>query len=172
MGLSFFYELTAPANTPVSELEAFLRDVEHEAKALGFNPTTVLNVPFGTQERHEFANRLGGAFTLQDERLNGVVIPAPGQLRNHDPQSSGIRLFPERAVVLVVTDERGCESCFGFFQFPEHVTDIHGAILADTGLEGRWWFRNFVDSPDSRYRTLVAKFQERGFARTARDEFP
>lgn len=171
MGLSFFYEFTAPANMPASELEAFLRDVEHEAKSLGFNPTTVLNVPFDTPERREFANRLGGNFTLQDERLKGVAIPAPGQLRNHDPESGGCRLFPEHGVVLVVTDERGCEACFGFFKFPEHITDIHSAILADTGLQGRWWFRDFMDSPDLRYRAIVARFQQRGFVRSVRDEF-
>jgi hypothetical protein len=165
MGLSFFYEFTAPSDTAASELEAFLRDVENEAKALGFNPTIVINVPFDTPERREFANRLGGNFTLQDDRLKGVVMPATGQLRNHDPESGECRLFPERAVVLVATDERGCESCFGFFQFPEHITDIHGAILAATGLQGRWWFRDFVDSPDPRYRAIVAKFSERGFVR-------
>jgi hypothetical protein len=171
MGLSFFYEFTAPADMPASELEVFLHDVQREAQALGFDPTIVLNVPFDTPERREFANRLGGNFTLQDERLKGVAIPAPGQLRNHDPESGECRLFPERAVVLVATDERGCEACFGFFQFPEHITDIHGAILADTGLEGRWWFRDFVDSPDPRYRTIVKRFEERGFVRVVKDEF-
>ena len=171
MGLSFFYEFTAPASTPASELEAFLRDVEHEAKALGFDPTIVLNVPFDTPERREFANRLGGNFTLQDERLTGVAIPAPGQLRSHDSESGECRLFPEHGVVLVVTDECGCEVCFGFFKFPEHVTDMNGAILADTGLQGRWWFRDFVDSPDPRYRAIVAKFQERKFVRSMKDEY-
>ena len=171
MGLSFFYEFTAPAETPASELEAFLRDVEREAQALGFDPTIVLNVPFDTPERREFANRLGGNFTLQDERLKGVVIPSPGQLRSHDPESGECRLFPDQGVVLVMTDERGCEACFGFFKFPAHVTDIHGAVLADTGLEGRWWFRDFVYSPDPRYRTIVKRFKERGFVRVVKDEF-
>ena len=171
MSLSFYYEFTAPASTPASELDAFLRDVEHEAKALGFDPTTVLNVPFDTPERREFSNRLGGNFTLQDERLKGVAMPAPGQLRNHDPESGECRLFPQHGVVLVATDERGCEACFGFFKFPEHITDIHGAILADTGLEGRWWFRDFVDSPDPRFRALVGHFERAGYTKHVRDEF-
>ena len=171
MGLSFYYEFTAPAGTSASELETFLRDVEHEAQAFGFNPTIVLNVPFNTPARREFANRLGGNFTLQDDRLKGVVIPAPGQLRKHDPESGESRLFPQHGVVLVVTDKRGCEACFGFFKFPEHVIDIHGSPLADTGLEGRWWFRDFLDSPDPRYRAIVARFQERGFVRVVKDEF-
>ena len=171
MGLSFFYEFTAPADMPASELEVFLHDVQREAQSLGFDPTIVLNVPFDTPERREFANRLGGNFTLQDERLKGVAIPAPGQLRSHDPESGECRLFPEHGVVLVVTDERGCETCFGFFKFPEHVTDMNGAILADTGLGSRWWFRDFVYSPDPRYRTIVKRFEERGFVRVVKDEF-
>jgi hypothetical protein len=171
MGLSFLYEFTAPAETPASALEAFLHEVQLEAQSLGFDPTIVINVPFDTPERREFANRLGGNFTLQDERLKGVAIPAPGQLRNHDPESGECRLFPDQGVVLVVTDERGCESCFGFFRFPERIIDIHGAILAVTGLGGRWWFCDFVDSPDSRYRTIVKRFQERGFVLSVKDEF-
>ena len=80
-------------------------------------------------------------------------------------------MFPEHGVVFVVTDEQGCESCFGFFQFPEHIIDINAAILADTGLDGWRWFRDFVDSPDQRYREIVVKFQERGLVRVVKDEF-
>jgi hypothetical protein len=171
MGLSFYYEFTALAGTPASELETFLRYVERDAKSLGFNPTIVLNVPFDTPARREFANRLGGNFTLQDDRLKGVAIPAPGQLRNHDPESGECRLYPKHGVVLVVTDEKGCETCFGFFKFPDHIIDIHNAILADTGLAGRWWFRDFVDSPDPRYRVIVKRFEKQGFVQAAKDDF-
>ena len=171
MGLSFFYEFTAPASTPASAIEAFLHEVQLEAQSLGFDPTIVINVPFDTPERREFANRLGGNFTLQDDRLKGVAMPTPGQLRNHDPESGECRLFPQHGVVLVATDECGCEACFGFFKFPEHITDIHGAILADTGLEGRWWFRDFVDSPDPRFRALVGHFEAAGYAKKIKDEF-
>ncbi len=171
MSLSFYYEFTAPASTPASELEAFLHAVQKLAQSLGFDPTSVLNVSFDTPERREFANRLGGHFTLQDERLKGVAMPAPGQLRNHDPESGECRLFPQHGVVLVATDERGCEACFGFFQFPEHILDIHGVVLADTGLEGRWWFRDFVDSPDPRFRALVGHFEAAGYAKKIKDEF-
>ena len=80
-------------------------------------------------------------------------------------------MIPERGVVLVVTDEHGCEVCFGFFKFPEKVIDIHGAVLADTGLEGRWWFRDFVDSPDPRFRIIVSHFEKTGYAQKVRDEF-
>ena len=171
MSLSYYYEFTAPAATPAAELEVFLREVEQLAKSLGFNPTTVLNEPFDTPERREFASRLGGSFTLQDDRLKGISIPNSGQLRDHDLVTGECRLFPSHGVVLVVTDKQSCEACFGFFKFPEHVSDIHGAIIANTGLEGRWWFRDFVSSPDPRYREIVSRFKARGFVHTVKDEF-
>lgn len=171
MSLSFYYEFGAPADMFAAQLEEILRDVEREAQRLGLKRTTVLNVPFDTPERRQFATRLGGSFTLQDERLKGVAIPAPGQLRNHDPVLGECRLIPQHGVVLIVTDEHGCEVCFGFFKFPDHVIDIHGAILADTGLQGRWWFRDFVNSPDPRYREIVNQFKAAGFATWVKDEF-
>ena len=171
MSLSFYYEFGAPAEMSAAHLEEFLRDVERDAKFIGFKPTMVLNVPFDTPSRREFASRLGGSFTLQDDRLKGISIPASAQLRDHDPVTGECRLFPHRGVVLVVTDKQGCEACFGFFKFPDHVIDIHGAILADTNLEGRWWFRDFVDSPDPRYRKIVEQFKARGFVHIVKDEF-
>jgi hypothetical protein len=171
MSLSYYYEFTAPAATPATELEVFLREVEQTAKALEFNPTTVLNVPFDTAERREFASRLGGSFTLQDDRLKGISIPESGQLRDHNHVTGECRLIPQHGVVLVVTDKQGCEACFGFFKFPDHVIDIHGAILADTNLEGRWWFRDFIDSPDPRYRKIMEQFKAWGFVHTVKDEF-
>ena len=171
MSLSFYYEFTAPAETTAGELEEFLKGVEQLAVSLGFSPTTVLNVSFDNRERRDFARRLGGNFFVQDERLKGVALRADGQVRDHDPISGECRLIAQHGVVLVVTDEHRCETCFGFFKFPEHVTDIHGSILANTGLDGRWWFRDFVDSPDPRYREIVKRFDAAGYAKVVKDEF-
>ncbi len=171
MGLSYYYEFTAPASTAAEQLEIFLRDVERIARGLGFAPTTVLNVPFDTPERQEFSRRLGGSQTVQDERLQGIALPAIGLVRDHDPASGECRVFPEHGVVLVVTDERGCETCFGFFRFPQHILDIHGNILATTSLEGAWSFRDFVDSPDPRFRQIVRRFAAGGFLKREKDEF-
>lgn len=171
MSLTYYYEFTAAADTPPAKLEEFLRGVEGSAKSLGFEPTTVLNVPFDMPERREFAHRLGASFAIQDERLKGIAIPAPDQLRDHDPVSGECRLNPEHGVVLVVTDEHAYEACFGFFKFPEHVIDIHGAIIVETGLNGRWWFRDFVNSPDPRFRAIVNYFESAGFVQRVKDEF-
>jgi hypothetical protein len=171
VSLSYYYEFTAPACAAAGELETFLRGVELDAHALGFEPVTVLNVPFDTPERREFARRLGSCLTVQDERLTGVVLPTRELIRDHDPVLGECRMYPEHGVVLVVTDAQGCESGFGFFRFPAHVPDIHGNALADTGLAGAWWFRDFVDSPDPRYRTIVRQFEAGGFLMHEKDEF-
>lgn len=171
MGLSYHYEFTAPAETPASHLEEFLRDVEQLARTLGFAPTIVLNAPFDTKERRDYARRLGGSYTLEDERLKGVVLPLEGQIRDHDAIAGRCRLIPKHGVVLVVTDERGCETCFGFLKFPKEILDIHDKRIARTGFAGSWAFRDFVNSPDSRFRKIVERFTAAGYAKLVKDEF-
>ena len=44
-----------------------------------------------------------------------------------------------RSARLVCVDPRSaCESSFGFFQFPEHIMDIHEKTLAKNGVGDRW----------------------------------
>lgn len=169
--MTYYYQFTAPPTATTGELETFLRGLEQDARALGFEPVTVLNVAFDTADRREFARRLGSCVTVEDERLKGVVLAARELIRDHDPVLGECRVYPEHGVVLVVTDEHGCESGFGFFRFPAHVPDIHGNALADTGLNGAWWFRDFVDSPDPRFRQLVQRFAAGGFLKREKDEF-
>lgn len=171
MSLSYYYEFTAPATVTADALERFLRDVEVDAQRLGFAPTTVLKVPFDTSERRDFSRHLGGSLIVQDERLKGIAIPAAGQIRDHDLVAGDCRVIPTLGVILVVTAERGCETCFGLFKFPERIVDIHGNIIAEPGVGDRWWFRDFVDSPDPRYRQIVQRFADVGYVVAAKDEF-
>ena len=120
---------SARPRMPAEQLEDFLREVEKLAQSLGFAPTMVLNVPFDTPERRDFARRLSGSYTVEDQRLKDAVTLAEGQLWNHDPDSGTGRLIPKKGVVLVLTDEQGCETCFGFFKYPERILDVHGKIL-------------------------------------------
>ena len=108
---------------------------------------------------------------MHDERLKGIAFPAAGKVRDHDLIAGTCRVIPEHGVILVVTDERGCESCFGLFKFPERIVGINGGVLANTGLDGRWWFRDFVDSPDPRYRRIVQRFADAGYTASVSDEF-
>lgn len=171
MGLSFHYEFAAPAHTTSTVLEQFLLDVEQFAQSLGFNPTQVLNAAFDTPERREFSRRLGGSFRFQHEGLKGDVRPADGQIRNHLSALGECALVPTHGVVLILTDEHRCETCFGFFQFPHAILDDRGEVIASTGLCGRWAYRDFIDSPDPRYRAIIKRFAIVGYLESEKDEF-
>lgn len=171
MGLSYHYEFAAPAHTTAAELERFLLEVEQFAQSLGFSPTQVLNAAFGTPERRAFSRRLCGSIRFQHEGLKGDLHPAEGQIRNHLPATGECALVPTHGVVLILTDERRCETCFGFFRFPCEILDDRGEVIAITGLIDSWSFRDFIDSPDMRYRQIVARFTGAGFVSRILDEF-
>ena len=171
MGLSYYYTLAAPAAAGAEDLTAFLKGVEKEAQRMGFEPTLVLNATFDTPERRRFVRRLTTGFFIEDERLKGVALPADAAVWEHNPHDGSCHLLPSKGVVLVVTDEQGCETLFGFFQYAESVKDVHGRTLAETGLAGRWHLSQFVDSPDPRFREMVRLFAEAGFLESEKDEF-
>lgn len=171
MGLSYYFSFSAPAETKASELEQFLKTVELDAKKMGFAPTMVLDAVFDTPERKDFARRLVTGFPVEDERLKGVTLINPGMLWHHDQRTGTGRVIPNRAVVIVLTDEQGCETVFGFLKYPEQVIDVNGKPLAKTGLENRWTFEEFVDTPDPRFRAVVKMFAKAGFLESEKDEF-
>lgn len=171
MGLSYYFGFGAPAEVEASELQAFLKSVERNAQEMGFHPTLVLNAEFDTSERRSFARRLTTGFPLEDDRLRGVSLPKEAAVWEHDPHEGSCHLLPNRGVLLVLTDEKGCESTFGFFQYSEEVKDIQGRCLAETRLGGRWHFRDFVDSSDPRFRKIVELFRISGYLEKEADEF-
>lgn len=171
MGLSYHYEFTAPASTDAEDLERFLRSLEFKAKTLGFSPTAVLNVPFDTEEQRAFARRLGGGYYVEDEKLRGDVQLGAGQVFHHNSVSGSVRLVPTCAAVLVVTDESGCESAFGFMRFPNQLVDTSGKTVVKLEANEGWKFKDYIDSPDTRYRALVREFQRAGYLASSSDEF-
>ena len=171
MSLSYHFTFSAPTTETADGLLAFLESVEVEAKEMGFKPTLVLEAVFDTGERREFARRVVRAIHIEDERLQGVVLPAPEQVRDFSPHSGHCRLEPERAVILVVTDERGIETVFGFAQYPATLRDINGRALLNTNAGDRWQWQDFVDSPDVRFRKIVKRFAEAGYLESETDEF-
>jgi len=171
MALSYHFTLSAPASTSPTELGDFLRKVETSAKIMRFRPTMVLSADFDSAERMEFARRLTTGLFIEDSRLSGIVSPAPDQLWSHDPVSGSCRVMPKQAAVLIVTDEQGCECFFGFFRYPEEIVNVHGKIIAKTGLAERWIQRDFVDSPDPRYRRIIRLFADSGFLESEKDEY-
>jgi hypothetical protein len=171
MALSYHFSISAPSSASPDELEQFLKRVEAQAKQMGFNPTMVLNAAFDTEERRKFARRITSGLLLEDPRLAGIVLPDEGQLWSHDPVHGACRVMPKRAVVVILTDSTGIEVCFGFLQYPEEILDIHGQVIATTGLLGRWIQRDFVDTADPRYRKLIRMFADSGFLESEKDEY-
>ena len=171
MSLSYHFAFTAPKTVSAAELEQFLKKVEQDAKAMGFNPTLVLNASFKTPEQREFVRRLTTGLWVEDERLKGVTLRDERQLWSYDREHGSCRVIPEHGVVLVVTDEQGCETIFGFMRYPDQLADVNGKVLVEIPTKGRWFYRNFVDSPDVRFRKIVRKFAEAGFVEQERDEF-
>lgn len=171
MSLSYHFTFNAPASTPAAELERFLRAVEVEAKAMGFDPTLVLNAEFATPEQKQFARSLTTGYRIEDEKLKGLTLLDEKQVWSYDPVHGSCRLIPERGVVLVLTDERGTETVFGFLAYPKELRSINNRVLMMTPCSDRWIFRNFVDSPDPRFRRIVRKFSDAGFLESEEDEY-
>ena len=171
MGLSYHFTFSAPATVTGNELLKFLRNVEKNAKKIGFKPTMVLLAEFDTPERRELARRLTTGHRLESDKLKGVVVLREGQVWSHNPVHGDCRVIPERGVVLVVTDERGNETVFGFLKYPVALKDLNGRDAVPTGIGDRWIFRDFVNSPDARFRKIVKWFAEAGYVEAERDEF-
>ena len=171
MGLSYHFSFAAPALTPASTLEAFLKSVETDSKRWGFHPTLVINATFDTPQRKEFVRRLTTGLPVEDKRLQGVALPEHGTVWGHNQHLGTARVIPAQGVFLVVTDRQQCETIFGFFRYPDDIPDIHGKTIAQTGLKQRWVFRNFVDSPDPRFRDIVRRFADAGFVESVKDEY-
>ena len=163
MSLSYYYTFSAPATAAADDLLEFLGSVEEEAKEMGFKPTMLLEAVFDTPARREFARRVVPAIHIEDEQLQGVVLPVPEQFRDYSPETGHCRLEAERAVILVVTDEHGGETVFGFARYPETLRDIHGRELLKTKVGDKWHWQDFVDSPDPRYRQIVKRFTAAGY---------
>lgn len=169
MGLSYHFSFRAPASASADALAEFLRRVEGDASLMGFGPTMILDAPFDTPARRDFARRISRPLTVEDPRLRGA------DLQEHlcwsfAPESGVCRLAPEHGVFLVVTDERGIESVWGFCRYPEIIRDRTGREIMSTGAAG-WSFGGFIDSPDPRYRSIVRRFREAGYFESEHDEF-
>lgn len=170
MGLSYHFSLRAPADVTAGRLAAFLENVEGDAKLMGFHPTAVVNGPFDTLQRREFARRVARGLLVEDERLRGADLP-PHSCWSIAADGSWCRLAPVHGVLLVVTDERGCETVFGFFRYPRTIRDRAGREIMTVPQADEWLSGSCVDSPDPRYRAIVRRFAEAGWLASELDEF-
>lgn len=170
MGLTYHFGFTAPAGVPAARLEAFLQDIEGDARLMGFSPTTVVNGPFDTPERREFARRVARGLTVEDARLRGTE-PAEGLFWSFSREAGGGRLAPLHGVLLVVTCERSRETVFGFFRYPHVIRDRTGREIMPVPGAGAWTSGDCVKSAAPRYRSIVRRFAAVGYVASELDEF-
>lgn len=171
MGLTYHYKFRAGGDRTAAELKAFLQKVEKEAKRLGFRPTMVLDATFDTPERREFSRRLTHGLVVENAALKQGPQLEEGQVWDVDSAEGVCRLIPERGVVLVVTDEHGCETVLGFFRYPAMLAGADGREIMRTGVGQDWVFEDFLKTPDARFRTLVKKFADAGYVEEQSDDF-
>jgi hypothetical protein len=171
MGLTYHYALKAPATVTAATLEAFLRVVEGKAKAMGFAPTAVINASFDTDEQRRFARLLTNGLRIEHDSLKGVTLLDPRQVWSHDPNDGSCRVIPKQGILIVVTNERGTESIFGFLAYPKALLDVHGRAIHTIPDQNQWTYSGFMKSPDSRYRRIVECFAKAGYVESAKDEF-
>lgn len=157
--------------TTAAELEKFLKSVESDAQAMDFKPTQLFQATFDTKERRNFARQIRTMYRMTDDRLKGVVIPAENQVWRHDTISGDCWILPELAVVLVVTDERQMETVFAFARYSETLNDMNGRSLLKIPVGSRWYFSDFIKTPDPRYRKIVNRFAEAGYVESVSDDF-
>lgn len=171
MALSYYYTFSAPKSHSASKLESFLRTVDHQAKRIGFDPTIVINAVFSSPEQRQFARRITGGLLVTDSRLRGITLVDTSQIWDYDPRRGECRIIPEKGVLLIITDEKGCETVFGFLWYPDVLLDANGKELATSPQNDRWFFQDFVDTPDRRYRDLVKMFAAAGYLESEKDEY-
>lgn len=137
---------------------------------MGFSPTIVVDAPFDTPERRDFAQRVARPLAIEDERLKGADLPPKLCWWFNRDAGAGL-LAPEYGVLLVVTNERRQESVFGFLRYPRKIFDGNGSMLMEVDKADHWTFGSFIDSPDPRYRAIVRRFSTAGFLSSELDEF-
>ncbi len=138
---------------------------------MGFGPTMVLNGAFDTSEKKRFARRLTTGFFVKDQRLCGAKLKKPDSIWHLNADEGSCSVIPCEGVVLILTNEEGDETVFGFLRYPDLVCGINGEVLAETRLGRSWHFRNFLKSRDGRYREIVRLFMEQGYLEEESDEY-
>jgi hypothetical protein len=174
MSLDYHYEFRAPALTPVETIRTFLSKVGSHALAMGFIDAVFVDCAFQSDEQRHFARRICDLPWMKHERLQSANFSSDPAVHRLDTEAGECGVFPVSGVILVVVNETGLETTFGFLRFPQSLTGTAGdgtlvSIQNPAGTD--WQFRHRVQSPDPRYRALVRDFAEAGYLAMERDEY-
>jgi hypothetical protein len=56
-------------------------------------------------------------------------------------------------------------------QFPDSLVDESGAEIMPLPNGDKWLLKDFIDTPDPRYRAIVREFEQAGYLASSKDEF-
>ena len=174
MSLDYYYEFKAAPSKPIEELKSFLTEVGREALELGFATAVTVNSVFRSVDQLEFARRVCLLPTLTDARLKTADFSADPSVYRQDSEEGECGIFPVDGILLVVVNQAGLETTFGFLRFPKLIigVDDHGTeIRIEYPVGPEWQFQQWVHSPDPRYRKLVSLFAAGGYLAVERDDY-
>jgi len=174
MSLDYYYEFKAAPSNPIEDLRNFLTQVGEEALQLGFATAVTVNSVFRSVDQLQFARRICLLPVLTDARLKTADFSADPAVDRQDRKEGECGIFPVDGILLVVVNQTGLETTFGFLRFPKLIVGMD-----DNGTEVRmeypvgsdWQFRQWVQSPDPRYRKLVSLFAAGGYLADERDDY-
>ena len=126
---------------------------------------------FNTQQNREIARLIHIFHSICDDKLKGVTMPFRDQILHFHSITGHCRLLPKEAVVLVLVNEQGAGTAFGFVVYPEILNDISGNLLLKIPVGGRWYFSDSFNSPDPRYRKIAKRFANAGYLEAELDGF-
>ena len=168
--MAYAFTLRAPASVAAIDLQRFLMSVEDEAQAIGFEPTLTFGLEFKSRKQRVIASRLRIWFPIAADKLKGAT-PRREQVLDWQPPAGRWRVLPDEAQILVLVNEAGAETAFGFGLYPETLNDANGHPLLKIPVGGRWHFSGVIKSPDPRYRNIVKRFSAAGYVEAESDDF-
>jgi len=174
MSLYFEYEFKAPASTPVEELKSFLTEVGSRALDLGFSNAATVDCVFRSVDQLDFARRVCILPWVADERIKSADFSSDPAVWRQDREAGECGIYPTSGVILVVVNEAGHETTFGFLKFPPSIVGIAedgSKVLIEDPVRSDWRFHQRVQSPDPRYRALVRDFADAGFLASEEDDY-
>lgn len=174
MSLDYYYEFKAAPSKPIEDLRSFLTEVGREALELGFATAVTVDSVFRSVDQLEFARRVCLLPTLTDARLKTADFSADPSVYRQDCEEGECGIFPVDGILLIVVNQAGLETTFGFLRFPKLIIglDDNGTeIRVEYPVGPEWQFQQWVRSPDPRYRKLVALFAADGYLAVERDDY-
>ena len=149
----YYFRFRATASVRSRELEYFLRNViEPMGLVSGFSA-----VSFYKLRRGEVWQQFGQEFSIEDDRLQGAVLPNPEAIYSHDPVVGKVVLRPIAGLVLEFERRKGTTS-LGFLKFRKTIRDVWGKVIGRFDYGDDWVFQGYLSPPNPRILELIRAF--------------